>query len=314
MSREVVSKALRLQGNWEPWIFALGLAMLAVLMKPAYDRLVEKPYWEGKATAFRWRIVIGAVVAAITLGVLGAFRSEAFVNQTLISQLQQDAVTAESISEMSGLESQITELRQATVQSWYGFISFVLSGLIFAAAGAVCLGIGFRHGRDAWHRHFKRKRKSKKLREQKEALSGESETLHDRLTEKRAELRVLERRLEDHPSLDELREHVDTTEAELESLRKQRAKAREALYRHLYHNGYNIATTSYALQSYQSGGGDGAATPPRQEDSASRAPSSAQVVPSGSGAGGSRSGRSNTAGKGERPYVALRRAISRNNA
>jgi len=316
MSREVVSEALRLQGSWEPWIFALGLAMLAVLMKPAYDRLVEKPYWEGRSSAFRWTIVIGAVLAAVTLGVLGAFRSEAFVNQTLISQLQQEALSAET-AEVSALQTQITELRQATVQSWYGFASFVLSGLIFAAAGAVCLSIGLGHGRDAWHRHVKRKKTRKDLELQRDALLDQERALREKLTKKRAELRGLQRRLEDHPGLSELRSEIEAIEDALQELRKQRAEARSALYRHLYHNGYSIAKTSYALQPAS---GDGA-SPASSQPGPPRAPDPSQVMSSNASQAQTPSSSSSGAGsssgarrKRERPYVALRRAISRSNS
>lgn len=44
ISHEIVAYALNIRDNYEAWAFAIGLAMLSVLLKPAYDRLVEQPY------------------------------------------------------------------------------------------------------------------------------------------------------------------------------------------------------------------------------------------------------------------------------
>ena len=44
ISHEIVAYALNIRDNYEAWAFAVGLAMLSVLLKPAYDRLVEQPY------------------------------------------------------------------------------------------------------------------------------------------------------------------------------------------------------------------------------------------------------------------------------
>ena len=44
ISHEIVAYALNIRDNYEAWAFAIGLAMLSVLLKPAYDRLVEQPF------------------------------------------------------------------------------------------------------------------------------------------------------------------------------------------------------------------------------------------------------------------------------
>ena len=46
ISHEIVAYALNIRNNFEAWAFAVGLAMVSVLLKPAYERLIENPYTE----------------------------------------------------------------------------------------------------------------------------------------------------------------------------------------------------------------------------------------------------------------------------
>src|SRR5207237_688586 len=83
MSQKIVADALSLTGTPflglvdESWVFALGLAMISIVLKPAYDRLVERHYWEGKEWKFVVTIGVLALLSIVTLWVLGAFRFEA---------------------------------------------------------------------------------------------------------------------------------------------------------------------------------------------------------------------------------------------
>ena len=61
ISHEIVAYALNIRNPNEAWAFAVGLAMVSILLKPAYDRLIEQPYQENpeknglKYTRFNWR-------------------------------------------------------------------------------------------------------------------------------------------------------------------------------------------------------------------------------------------------------------------
>ncbi len=163
ISHEIVAYALNIRNEVEAWAFAGGLAMVSVLLKPAYDRLIEQPYQANRQThrsryeRFKVALVLFAV---LTMSVLGWFRYEAYrtdqrkaaINKT-IRQLQQTAPiaddsgidTALTPAVLSQIEAQLQQsavLSQALVSSPWALASFVLSGLLFALAGAVCLGLG----------------------------------------------------------------------------------------------------------------------------------------------------------------------------
>jgi hypothetical protein len=257
MSREVVSRALRLQGDLEPWIFAIGLAMLAVLMKPAYDRLVEKPYWNGDIRWFRVTILIGVVAAALTLGVLGAFRADAFETNQKIARLQQELSTGVTGNSMSGaeatqLQEQIAQLQQSIAGSWLGFTSFVLSGVLFAAAGAVCLGIGFRHSRDWYHRSIRPHVISggerawawwteRRLKARYDEAKDDYRRIRSRRDDVQAQLEAERTRLDCMRPLREIRADLQEVRGEKEQLQATRWVGAGNQGIEAYRNGYDIA-------------------------------------------------------------------------
>ena len=82
ISHEIVAYALNIRNNYEAWAFAIGLAMISILLKPAYDRLIEKPYTDQHTqqarSRYAWFKVGLAGFAIVTLGILGWFRYEAY--------------------------------------------------------------------------------------------------------------------------------------------------------------------------------------------------------------------------------------------
>ncbi|WP_022835006.1 hypothetical protein [Salisaeta longa] len=259
MSREVVSRALRLQGEVEPWIFAVGLAMLAVLMKPAYDRLVEKPYWEGRTTVFRRVIVGGALAAAVTLGVLGGFRAFAFeTNQTIrrLQSEQQSVVQQGNVEAATAIGQQVSQLQESIAGSWWGFLSFVLSGVLFAAAGAVCLGIGLHHGRDWYHRSLrplwmqrKQKKAHRQHQEKLQTAKAARDALKDKMRHLTTEITGAQAALEALPPLDEVQASLKDLRREAERLRAARALARSNAGIDAYRNGYALANGMFETSS-----------------------------------------------------------------
>ena len=339
MSREVVSRALRLQGDLEPWIFAIGLAMLAVLMKPAYDRLVEKPYWNGNLRWFRVTILIGVVAAALTLGVLGAFRADAFETNQRIARLQQElstGVTGNSMSsaEATQLQEQIAQLQQSIAGSWLGFTSFVLSGVLFAAAGAVCLGIGFRHSRDWYHRsvrpHVWAWWTERRLKARYDEAKDDYRRLRSRRDDVQAQLEAERTRLDCMRPLREIRADLQEVRAEKEQLRATRWVGAGNQGIEAYRNGYDIADAAFAetgpngQRSSQTGArGDGApssedvdVTPSGSEEATKTdgdSPETASPEQSSSESDTDSAGsNTNDSTSSRRPFLAVRDAISRN--
>ncbi|KAB7731196.1 hypothetical protein F5984_10350 [Rudanella paleaurantiibacter] len=208
ISHEIVAYALNIRNTTEAWAFAVGLAMVSILLKPAYDRLVEQPYQRDPVAHGRryGRFKIGlAVFAMLTLAVLGWFRYEAYRTDQLksainksIRQMQQSSLSADGDGTVAAdpallarIEKQLqqsSELNLTLVNSPWALLSFVLSGLLFALAGAVCLGIGLPVLSDFWFRwlqaDWRLRRIRKRLRRVQQELEPAESTLAGHLTRK----------------------------------------------------------------------------------------------------------------------------------
>ena len=154
ISHEIVAYALNIKNNVEAWTFAVGLAMVSVLLKPAYDRLIEQPYLYKKTFTTEVIYLIFKVLLVfftfVTLFTLGLFRYEAYKTDRLkesinknILQLQADDISEqnERLILLKSKESENLSLK--LVEHPAGLYSFVFSGIMFAVAGAICLGLSF---------------------------------------------------------------------------------------------------------------------------------------------------------------------------
>jgi len=285
MSQKIVADALGLTGSdllgWdESWYFAIGLAMISIVLKPAYDRLVETPFWHGRETRFAYVICILAVASLITLGVLGAFRSEANGILTQISMLG-DGNGLSPAAEAARLQK-LMELQRQQLESKLAWWSFVLSGVLFAAAGAVSLGIALRQFSAAWHQRWasaiqlrRRNRIHTRATEADDALDRELES-------SAAAIRRLETSISDQPSLDELTARANELAERRAGLLTRRTEVRTGRLLSLYDDGYE------AGRLMESEG--------RSESTVSSGPST-------------RVGADLPRRRRPRPFVALRRAI-----
>ena len=169
ISHEIVAYALNIRNTFEAWAFAIGLASLSILLKPAYERLVEQPYLEGtgkKVYAVFQSVLL--VVAVGTMVVLGWFRYEAYRTDKLkeginrqIKSLQLEStpidpdVPVNETALLQKIDQKLQEYDQLNldlVNSPWAMLSFILSGVLFAIAGAICLGIAFPILQTFWHR------------------------------------------------------------------------------------------------------------------------------------------------------------------
>ncbi|MBD2756834.1 LapA family protein [Spirosoma validum] len=236
ISHEIVAYALNIRNTNEAWAFAVGLAMVSILLKPAYDRLIEKPYQENPEQNGRryerFKIAL-AVFSVLTLAVLGWFRYEAYRTDQLKSainksvrqlQLNTDPTAATQVlspSTLSKIEKQLSEsseLNLALVNSPWALLSFVLSGILFALAGAVCLGIALPVLAAFWFRWLQADIKLWKLRRRIKRLDKEIAPLDAQLAEQRIRQNVLQHNLELLPNLNELKEQRQNITSELNDL------------------------------------------------------------------------------------------------
>ncbi|GAB4015844.1 AAA family ATPase [Spirosoma koreense] len=262
ISHEIVAYALNIRNTNEAWAFAVGLAMVSILLKPAYDRLIEKPYQENPAqnqTKYqRFKIAL-AVFSVLTLAVLGWFRYEAYrtdqlkaaINKSVRQlQLNTDPTAATQVlspSTLSKIEKQLnesSELNLALVNSPWALLSFVLSGILFALAGAVCLGIALPVLSAFWFRWLQADIKLWKLRRRIKRITNEINPLEAQLAEQRTQQNVLQHNLDLLPSLTELKERRQTISEDMAELLAE----------------LKLAQTDSRISNFNDGYGQGEAT------------------------------------------------------
>lgn len=260
MSREIVANALKLRGDVEPWIFAIGLAMLAILLKPAYDRLVEAPYWNGRKGIFATVIGVCGAGALATLWILGAFRSTAFVSNARIQRLTAELMQASDPEAIGAIQAEIGTIQQGLIESPLGYWAFVVSGVLFAVAGAVCLGIGVRHGRDAYHVRYRLHRAAQRFSEQRDRLTDRMDSLQHRMAETRVALTRQRQVLDDRPSLEAIEKEMQTLREKQALLHDRQADLHGRQLQARYRRHYAHGQARRAASSSQAG--DGVADPP----------------------------------------------------
>lgn len=214
ISHEIVAYALNIHDNTEAWAFAVGLAMLSVLLKPAYERLIEEPYLKEKSARsqkiysyFQGFLLFFAVG---TMFILGWFRYEAYRTDQLKSGITQQIktiqgaaqpidpsqATPEANQQMIGqMEQQLKrfdELNTNLVNSPWALASFVLSGILFAVAGAICLGIAFPILQAYWFRWLQASPKIKHLKKEQTVTANTLLTAEKQLAEEIFRKNVLE--------------------------------------------------------------------------------------------------------------------------
>lgn len=270
ISHEIVAYALNIRDNTEAWAFAIGLAMVSVLLKPAYDRLIEEPYQTDRAKHAgryqRFKVAL-ALFSVLTLAVLGWFRYEAYRTDQLksainksIKNLQLNApvdaagnpmpLTPAMMQQIENQLQNANTLNLELVNSPWALLSFVLSGILFALAGAVCLGIALPVVQAFWFRWlqvdvslWKLRRRLKRLMQQR--LPAE-QALAEHLTRKA----VLEHELALLPAVADLqqqrRELIDAISDLLNESRLAQTDSRIATYNDGYAKGVAFGIRSPA--------------------------------------------------------------------
>ena len=240
ISHEIVAYALNIRDNYEAWAFAVGLAMLSVLLKPAYDRLVEQPYLTDYSpkTKKTYAIFQGflLVFSVATMFILGWFRYEAYktdrLKESINKQIKSMQLNSQSIdpNAVQATDNQVIiqkmdeqlkaydKLNVDLVNSPWALMSFVLSGILFAIAGAICLGISFPILQAYWHNWLqagpamrRTKKKNLKLIEELKLAEGE-------VAQEIVQKSILENDLALLPNLEELKAEKKQVLAELADL------------------------------------------------------------------------------------------------
>lgn len=241
ISHEIVAYALNIRNNFEAWAFAVGLAMVSVLLKPAYERLIENPYSENPSPrskrVYAWFKGITVIFAVATLFILGWFRYEAYktdkmkesVNKS-IKQLQNQIV--DPLNPSAALSPEVTAqieskmkvfdaLNEKLVNSPWALASFVLSGVLFALAGAICLGIAFPVLQCYWQRWLQIDPKLKRLRKEKKRLTTDLQAIEIEMAVQIVQKNILENDLRLLPTLASLQSQKETFVEEIEAIENE---------------------------------------------------------------------------------------------
>jgi hypothetical protein len=245
ISHEIVAYALNIRNPNEAWAFAIGLAMLSVLLKPAYDRLVEDPYHDeaapkGKSRYAKFKLIL-SVFAIVTLVILGWFRYEAYRTDKLkeainksVKNLQLNAVdpltgapvnSPELTNKIEEALRNSDQLNLDLVNSPWALLSFVLSGVLFAIAGAVSLGMALPVLQGFWYRWLQIDPKLWRLKRRKKKINKQLEAIHLELTKQLAEKNILENDLSLLPAFAELKQEEHDLRNEIAELEKERRQA-----------------------------------------------------------------------------------------
>ncbi|RYY50602.1 MAG: hypothetical protein EOO06_03340 [Chitinophagaceae bacterium] len=270
-------------------LFALALCGLGMLLKPAYDRLVEKPYQEGEGRQrFAWVILALAGSVLILLLLLGVLREE------LISALSDSSsnVDPNAIT----LDAPEPSAAAPFALSGWACAGIVLSTMLFALAGAVSLGICLPVFHRNFRIHWNRMRSrfwNRKLQEAQEQCTGvetqqaeadiEMKALEQQLTRLESTIQVDARLLEQQQLL-QVQEHSGMT---------ARIAVSQALYQTGQERGQKLTGKVPEETLYQQ-----AYTGATQPEDGARV---LELQPRKS---------SNLFGQRTRPFVALRRMIS----
>lgn len=258
ISHEIVAYALNIRNSNEAWAFAVGLAMVSILLKPAYDRLIEGPYQTDDSPRIKKRYgrfkVALAIFAVGTLLVLGWFRYEAYRTDKLkeainksIKNLQLNAVDPMTGAPINSpeLTNKIEQglrdsdnLNMMLVNSPWALLSFVLSGVLFAIAGAVSLGMALPILQSFWYRWlqidprlWRLKRRRRKLMK---LLIADEKVLAQQTVQKN----IMENDLSGLQPLDELRDKERALRKEIEDLEEERKLALTDSRIHAYNDGH----------------------------------------------------------------------------
>ncbi len=238
ISHEIVAYALNIRNTTEAWAFAIGLASLSILLKPAYERLVEQPYlndYNPKTKRIYGYFQTFLVVFAMgTMVVLGWFRYEAYKTDKLKDginkQIQALQLDSQPIDPTQAVDNQALILKMdeklqafdslnlALVNSTWALLSFVLSGVLFAIAGAICLGIAFPILHTFWYRWLQAGPAIKRLTKRQNKLKNSENEVDTQLIEAQKLRAIAQNAIDLLPNLAELNTRKTNLRTSIEEL------------------------------------------------------------------------------------------------
>jgi hypothetical protein len=198
ITKQITSWGFNMTG-WQSWIFAIGLAFTAFLIKPTVDRLLEKPFQAGGfklKTVYKCVLLGIAVIGIIMLYFLGKFRSDSEIARNDLAELSTRMNVLDPNSQQyKTCQDQYDAIQKGLDQNFMGQTGLILSGMLFAVGGAICLSVSFGSLKQLITRYWilpvriqRVKKEIKMLAQQCAALRSEHTTL--KIDQEKAEKRL----------------------------------------------------------------------------------------------------------------------------
>lgn len=192
------------------YIIACAIALSSFAIKPAIDRIFEEPYLQGRRKfLMKSLLAVFSVLALTALGFLGYYRNIAEANKMKFLD-ESSEISAQQLADLIGHPAMLTV--------------YTLLSIIFALAGAICFSIGL----PVFNLEFKKRRMSRKIKEQTEALKKLAENLQllrEEWTAKNAAYRTAALSLNRLPDMQVLR-------SKLEELKEQELQEIEYIFKY----------------------------------------------------------------------------------
>jgi hypothetical protein len=257
ISKDIVAYAFGFKG-FEAWSFAGGLAALSLLLKPAYERLIEDYYHRGNTRRYVYFKIALMFFALSTLAVLGLYRYEAYRVDKMKAFLNNEAAYLQSgsngastalVKQLDRLRQQRIELNEELLNDPWGVWSFVLTGILFAVSGAVSLGIGMPIVQTYWKRWVQIPIRIRKMKRRERLSAVELEKAEAELGLLKAQKEITEAQLAALPDQAELRTEIRNLQAELRELTDQLALYEVDQRIAQYNDGYSRGSAQRERQS-----------------------------------------------------------------
>ncbi len=246
ISKDIVAYAFGFKG-FEAWSFAGGLAALSLLLKPAYERLVENYYHEGHKRRYIYFKMVLLFFAITTMAVLGLYRYDAYRVDKMKSFLNTEATYLQSganssspslITKLDILRRQRIELNEELLNDPWGAWSFVLTGILFAVSGAVSLGVGMPIVQTYWKRWVQIPIRIRRMNRIEKTSLRKLDTLDAELAEEKAQKAIGESHLHRLIPVNELQREIHSLRAELRELTDQQGQYDAQRRISQYNDGY----------------------------------------------------------------------------
>jgi len=240
ITHQITSWGFDMKGA-EGWIFAVGLAFTAFLIKPVVDRILEKPF---QKTGLQLKGVYRAVLLLITgLGIvmlflLGKFRSESQVAATMLGDInyQMQAISDPNSVEYQKLAEERKKINENLTNNPVGEWGIILSGIIFAIGGALCLSIAFPSLSQLINRYWILPSKISSLRKQINRLEAQRTDIKGELKVVTGDILKAEHQIKGF-DFDRISEHISELETEEKRLLVEYYEVQFNKEKNLYQDG-----------------------------------------------------------------------------